>query len=222
MVECIIDRSFGRRAFGADPASYHSVRPPNPDWVFATLVQRCGLGDGKSVFEIGPGTGTATRRLLYLGARPLIAVEPDPSLAAYLRKNNQVPALEVMVSAFEDAALEESAFDLGVCATAFHWLDEGETDMGHLARSLHFESIAPGIAKRVECLASPVARRLRFLAPRAVRTVPVRSDRDQGRSVRAGGARDRLAAREGGSSSVASAPSSRRVLQPPGRGRVRR
>jgi hypothetical protein len=43
-----IDRTFGRRAFGTDPASYHSVRPQYPDWVFATLVQRCGLGDGKS------------------------------------------------------------------------------------------------------------------------------------------------------------------------------
>ena len=124
MVECGIDRSFGRRAFGADPASYHSVRPQYPDWVFATLVERCGLGDGKTVFEIGPGTGTATRRLLDLGARPLIAIEPDPRLAAYLRKSNRDEALEVMVSTFEDAALDESAFDLGVCATAFHWLEE--------------------------------------------------------------------------------------------------
>jgi hypothetical protein len=32
--------------------------------------------------------------------------------------------LKVLVVAFEDAALEEKAFDLGVCATAFHWLDE--------------------------------------------------------------------------------------------------
>jgi hypothetical protein len=82
MVGFVIDRSFGRKAFGADPASYHSARPPYPDWVFATLVERCGLADGKSVFEIGPGTGTATRRLLDLGARPLIAIEPDPGLAA--------------------------------------------------------------------------------------------------------------------------------------------
>ncbi len=118
------DRSFGRRAFGADPASYHSIRPPYPDWVFATLVERCGLTEGASVFEIGPGTGTATRGLLDLGARPLIAIEPDPSLAAFLRKDNQDAALEVMVSTFEEAALDESAFDLGVCATAFHWLEE--------------------------------------------------------------------------------------------------
>jgi SAM-dependent methyltransferase len=124
MVEFGIDLSFGRRAFGADPASYHSVRPQYPDWVFATLVERCGLADGKTVFEIGPGTGIATRRLLDLGARPLIAIEPDPSLAAYLGKSNREAALQVMVSTFEEVALDESAFDLGVCATAFHWLQE--------------------------------------------------------------------------------------------------
>ena len=135
MVEFGIDRSFGRRAFGADPASYHSVRPPYPDWVFATLVERCGLADGTSVFEIGPGTGTATRRLLDLGARPLVAIEPDPRLAAYLRKNNRDAALHVMVSTFEEVALDESAFDLGVCATAFHWLEE-DSALAKVARLL--------------------------------------------------------------------------------------
>jgi SAM-dependent methyltransferase len=122
-----IDRSFGRKAFGDDPASYHSARPPYLDWVFATLTERCGLADGKSVFEIGAGTGTATRRLLDLGARPLIAIEPDPSLAVYLRENNPDQALEVVVSTFEDAAFGDAEFDLGVCATAFHWLDEDTT-----------------------------------------------------------------------------------------------
>jgi SAM-dependent methyltransferase len=136
MVELGIDRSFGRRAFGSDPASYHSVRPAYPDWVFTTLVERCGLADGKRLFEIGPGTGTATGRLLELGARPLIAIEPDPRLAAYLRKSHRRDAaLQVMDSTFEEAALDESAFDLGVCATAFHWLDE-ESALAKVARHL--------------------------------------------------------------------------------------
>jgi SAM-dependent methyltransferase len=135
MVEFGIDRSFGRRAFGANPASYHSVRPPYPDWVFTTLIERCGLADGKTVFEIGPGPGTATRRLLDLGARPLIAIEPDPSLSAYLRNSNPDTALQVMASTFEEAALDESAFDLGVCATAFHWLEE-DSALAKVARLL--------------------------------------------------------------------------------------
>lgn len=32
--------------------------------------------------------------------------------------------MNVVVTPFEDAALQEEAFDLGVSATAFHWLDE--------------------------------------------------------------------------------------------------
>jgi len=75
-------------------------------------------------FEIGAGTGTATRELLKYGAKPLAAVEPDERLAAYLRETIPNEALTVVVAPFEEAALPEASFDLGVSATAFHWLDE--------------------------------------------------------------------------------------------------
>jgi SAM-dependent methyltransferase len=117
-------RQFGRQAFGENPASYHSSRPEYPEWVYATLVSGCGLRRNAAVFEIGAGTGTATRRLLDLGADPLTAIEPDQRLADFLRTNNPDKALKVVVAPFEDASLEEEAFDLGVSATAFHWLDE--------------------------------------------------------------------------------------------------
>jgi 16S rRNA A1518/A1519 N6-dimethyltransferase RsmA/KsgA/DIM1 with predicted DNA glycosylase/AP lyase activity len=62
-------------------------------------------------FEVGAGTGTATRRLLELGADPLIAVEPDARLVDFLRRNDPDRALRILLSAFEDVELEESAFD---------------------------------------------------------------------------------------------------------------
>jgi SAM-dependent methyltransferase len=124
-----IDRRFGRQAFGADPASYHATRPGYPDWVFDTLRERCRLGPGTATFEIGAGTGTATRRLLDLGANPLLAIEPDARLAAFLRETVPDDALSVCVAAFEDAAPENAGFDLGVSATAFHWLDENAAQM---------------------------------------------------------------------------------------------
>jgi SAM-dependent methyltransferase len=92
--------------------------------VYQTLGSRCGLGAGARIFEIGAGTGTATRRLLDLGAERLIAVEPDPRLADFLRRNNPDPALNVIVSAFEDAVFKHTTFDLGVSGTAFHWVEE--------------------------------------------------------------------------------------------------
>jgi len=119
-----IDRRFGRAAFGADPANYDAARPAYPDWVFKVLAGRCGLGPGAAVFEIGAGTGTATRRLLELGADPLIAIEPDARLAAFLAEHTASPALQVVAAPFETAPLPRSGFDLGVCATAFHWLEE--------------------------------------------------------------------------------------------------
>lgn len=118
-----IDRSFGRQAFGLNPAAYHAARPDYPEWVYDRLV-RCGLRPGARVFEIGAGTGKATRRLIEAGANPLVAIEPDVRLADFLEATNATPALRVLRAPFEDVALPEGGFDLGVSATAFHWLDE--------------------------------------------------------------------------------------------------
>lgn len=124
MKEPTIDRSFGREAFGVDPEGYHAVRPAYPEWVYETLRERCGLAHNAATFEIGAGTGTATRRLLDYGAAPLVAVEPDERTAGFLRRTVPEEALSVIVSPFEDAVLPEASFDLGVSATAFHWLNE--------------------------------------------------------------------------------------------------
>jgi SAM-dependent methyltransferase len=120
-----IDREFGRQEFGQDPYGYHAARPAYPDWVFEILCDRCGLARDTATFEIGAGTGTATRRLLELGANPLIAIDPDDRLAAFLLETIPDRALAVSISPFEDVVLHEASFDLGVSATAFHWLDEG-------------------------------------------------------------------------------------------------
>ena len=119
-----IPRAFGRQAFGRDPASYDAARPPYPEWVFDFLRERSGLVPNTVTFEIGAGTGTATRQLLRLGANPLVAVEPDDRLAAFLRKTIPDEGLTVVVAPFEEAVLQEASFDLGLSATAFHWLDE--------------------------------------------------------------------------------------------------
>jgi SAM-dependent methyltransferase len=124
MNEFPIDRSFGRQAFGADPGGYHAARPAYPEWVFEILCERCGLAYCAATFEVGAGTGTATRRLLDLGANPLVAIEPDTRLATYLRETIRDEALRVIFSSFEEAALDAASFDLGVSATAFHWLNE--------------------------------------------------------------------------------------------------
>jgi SAM-dependent methyltransferase len=120
----IIDKAFGREAFGLDPAGYNKARPAYPEWVYELLCERCGLRHNTATFEIGAGTGIATHRLLDLGANPLVAIEPNDRLADFLRETIPSDALTVLRSSFEDALLPRAGFDLGFCATAFHWLDE--------------------------------------------------------------------------------------------------
>lgn len=118
-----IDRKEGRRLFGIDPAAYDSARPGHAERVYEVLVARCGLGAGAAVLEIGPGTGQATRWLRDLGADPLVAIEPDPALAAYLDAALG-GSIDVRIVALEDAPLPTCAFDLAAAASSFHWVDE--------------------------------------------------------------------------------------------------
>ena len=118
-----IDRTEGRQLFGADPAAYDLGRPGHSPLVYEVLVERCGLGPGASVIEVGPGTGQATRRLLELGADPILVVEPNPSLAEYLEELYG-DRLELARASLEEANLEPRRFDLAAAASSFHWVDE--------------------------------------------------------------------------------------------------
>jgi trans-aconitate methyltransferase len=128
----------GRRLFGNDPKAYAEARPEYPDGLYDRLISRCGLRPGVSVFEIGPGTGIATRRLLSLGASPLRAIEPDPRLATFLRETSETESLEIDQASFDEAVLPEAAFDLGVAATSFHWLEQSS------ALAKVYRSLKPG------------------------------------------------------------------------------
>jgi len=115
-----------RRLFGGDPGGYDRARPDYPSRVYEILTERCGLRPGTATLEIGPGSGLATRRLLALGADPLVAVEPDERLAVYLSEQLRAEdrSIDLRGEAFEEAALDASSFDLVVSATAFHWLNQ--------------------------------------------------------------------------------------------------
>jgi len=118
-----LERSFGKEAFGANPANYHSARPPYPQATWDALVQRAGLRAGIDILEIGAGSGLATIPLLKHDPARLVAIEPDARLTAFLVKSAADPRLTVVGESFEDAELRPMSFDLVVSATAFHWLD---------------------------------------------------------------------------------------------------
>ena len=120
-----VARSEGATLFGRAAVAYRTARPGYPDRVYQLLAEHCGLADGCRTIEVGAGSGQATRRLLELGARPLVAVEPDAGFADDLEAlaRSSGGAVVPVFAPFESAELEEAAFDLAVSATAFHWLD---------------------------------------------------------------------------------------------------
>jgi SAM-dependent methyltransferase len=109
-------RQFDRVANGYD------ARPGYPDWVFDLLAERCRLGRGTRVLEIGAGTGQATLPMLDRGAR-ITAVEPGAALARRLSERTSGRPIDIIAATFEDADLPEDAFDMVASATAFHWVD---------------------------------------------------------------------------------------------------
>jgi SAM-dependent methyltransferase len=123
MTTSALGRSFGREAFGDDPANYHVARPPYPEATWQALSKRANLGPGVDILEIGAGTGLATAQLLARVPKQLVAVEPDIRIANFLRSSIVDPRLKVVASSFEDSELPPVSFDLVASATAFHWLD---------------------------------------------------------------------------------------------------
>jgi SAM-dependent methyltransferase len=133
-----LSRRMGRTLFGANAEAYDAARPPYPPRVFEVLESRCGLARRSAVFEVGPGTGKATRELLRRGADPVVAIEPDVRMARFLLSTlgAQRSRVHVVVAPFEEATLPEGAFDLGVAATSFHWTHNERHALRRAARWL--------------------------------------------------------------------------------------
>lgn len=107
------------RSFGAVAELYDLRRPGYPDALFDTVL---GLTPGRRVLDVGAGTGRASLALAQRGA-PVLAVEPDPAMAAVLRARAAGLPVEVQVSAFEDCWAPTASFDLVVAAQSWHWVD---------------------------------------------------------------------------------------------------
>ena len=116
------DREGLRTTFDQAASAYRLGRPGYPAEVYSLLTDRCGLGVGCAVLEVGAGAGQATIPMLDLGAA-VTAIEPGHALVRELLEQGAGRRLRVINATFEDATLPESAFDMVASATAFHWVD---------------------------------------------------------------------------------------------------
>lgn len=103
-------------ASGAD--TYVKGRPDYPPAVSAWLRDTLGLGPGKTVLDLGAGTGKFTPRLVDTGAT-VIAVEPVPAMLAKL--SAALPQVRALAGTATAIPLPDASVDAVVCAQAFHW-----------------------------------------------------------------------------------------------------
>jgi len=96
---------------------YDTARPSYPDELFDAL----GPLDGCDVFDVGAGTGIATRALLARHAN-VIAVDPGPKVLA--RARSRTPGLVVVVADGAVLPVRSHVVDLLCFAQSWHWLDE--------------------------------------------------------------------------------------------------
>lgn len=115
--------------FGTVAEQYDLYRPAPPSEVVALF------GDlrGRSVLEVGAGTGKWTRLLIELGA-VVTAVEPDDEMRAVLIRRS--PDLVTLKGVAEDLPVEDAAFDVVLVSSAWHWFEQpaATTEMARVLR----------------------------------------------------------------------------------------
>lgn len=102
---------------------YERARPEYPADAIAWLAERLDLRPGRTVLDLGAGTGKLTRTLVSSGAR-VIAVEPGGQMLAQLRR--VLPDVEAVLGAAEAIPLEDGSVDAITVGQAFHWFRHAE------------------------------------------------------------------------------------------------
>lgn len=102
--------------FGSAADVYERARPSYPPDAVEWLVSRTGLGPGRTVADVGAGTGKLTRLLVGSGAR-VVAVEPVAEMRALIE------GAEAVDGTAEELPFPDGSIDVVTVAQAFHWFD---------------------------------------------------------------------------------------------------
>ncbi|CAG9171385.1 class I SAM-dependent methyltransferase [Cupriavidus pampae] len=106
------------QGFSSQADTYARGRPDYPAEIDTWLRETVGLSAGRTVVDLGAGTGKFTQLLQPTGAT-LIAVEPVAQMRAQLA--SKLPAVQVVEGTAESMPLADASVDAVVCAQAFHW-----------------------------------------------------------------------------------------------------
>lgn len=112
---------------------YERARPTYPEDTVAWLADRLDLRPGRTVVDLGAGTGKLTRSLVGTGAR-VLALEPGDEMRA--RLTAVVPEAEPVAAGAESIPLADASVDAATAAQSFHWfrLDEALPEIHRILR----------------------------------------------------------------------------------------
>lgn len=111
-----------RTHFDEIVVNYDKARWYYPDELFTDIIKYSGA-ENKKALEIGAGTGIATTPFLNAGY-DVTAVEISENMAEFIKdKFKKYKNFNILISPFEDAALEDGSYNLVYAASAFHWVD---------------------------------------------------------------------------------------------------
>jgi SAM-dependent methyltransferase len=97
---------------------YERARPSYPADVIAWFVERLDLRPGRTVLDLGAGTGKLTRALVATGAR-VLALEPGTEMRDRLAA--VVPQAEPVAAGAESIPLGDASVDAATAGQSFHW-----------------------------------------------------------------------------------------------------
>jgi SAM-dependent methyltransferase len=157
---------------------YERARPGYPDDAVAFLAKRLRLEPGRTVVDIGAGTGKLTRALVGHGAR-VVAVEPLGEMRAQLER--AVPEAVAVDGTAESIPLADGEADAVTAAQAAHWFD-----LDRALPELHRVLAADGLLALVwnsRDLDDPLQARVEELVAPYREAAPLQLDRQWRRAV---------------------------------------
>lgn len=119
--------------FAANAGGYARGRPDYPPRLDTWLRDAVRIGPGKTVVDLGAGTGKFVPRLMTTGAS-IVAIEPVAQMRERLAAD--FPHVMTRAGTADRMPLDDASVDAVVCAQAFHWFatPEALTDIARVLR----------------------------------------------------------------------------------------
>jgi SAM-dependent methyltransferase len=123
-----VSQSYEPHRFRSTVPFYAAYRVPYPEALIAFVAERCGVGPGSPVLDLGCGPGQLAVAFACLGCT-VTAIDPEPDMLAAAAKHAAASGVTINL-------VEGSSYNLGACrgpfqlvamGRSFHWMDRDST-----------------------------------------------------------------------------------------------